>query len=171
MIFQFRLFFFFEFFLLVALQTKVLGEAHAVFVNALGSTVRSTVMVIAVIAHAFGVEFLVDVWTPVDQVLFAIFNLWSLWFLGTLVLRALGVYHGVGGVVRFHRFCHVCVSTHVFAGWKSLLTDLVAHLRIEVRKLLSYVWNILQEHLQNIFLNLFFSGTLVFSFDLGFQIL
>ena len=73
-------FFFFhlEFRFLVAAETHALSKGHPILVNALGGVVGSSIVMVAVVAHALGIVFFMYVWTFIDFVNSAAKSCWLL---------------------------------------------------------------------------------------------
>jgi len=130
--------------------------------NTLSSAKWTTVVMITVIAHSFSIEFLVYVWTFVNNVLLVIFT----WFLFRF-LDALRILKVNGGTICFFMYRRAApvlfdLLGHLLAVGLCLLGSIGARLRVEVNKFLSHRGNILKENLQDVFLNLFFSGSKIF---------
>ena len=126
--------------------------------NALSSTEWATVMMITVVAHAFCIKFLINMRTLVDHVLLAFFNHFGLrFFYG---VRVFGIdcantdsimYRGSTEIL-FDFFAYLLAVDLCFFG------GFGACLRFEVSQFLPHRRDILEENLQDIFLNLFLSG-------------
>jgi len=137
----------------------LLREAHAVFMDALGSTEWTTVVVITMVAHAFRIKLFINVWALIYHVLLAFFRTFRLWFFigfcNFLVDRAantLSILYRGSTAILFNFF------TYLLGMDLCLLGGFSACLRLKLSQFLSHCCNILKKNLQNIFLNFFLSG-------------